>query len=178
MKKKIILIGGGGHCKACIDVIEQEGNYQIAGIVDLPEMLHQKVLGYEIIATDKDFPDLVKEYKNFLITLGRVLIFFFINLIGFPIMVAYLISSLIPVDLFQFHNFKIHTSSQIAINTKSCFNQKSKSHKPYFKYLLILIGWLCEIGEKTTYPWVINCAAFLFTCLKRERNECEANRVC
>ncbi len=67
MKENIILIGGGGHCKACIDVIEQEGNYQIAGIVDLPEMLHQKVLGYEIIATDKDFPDLVKEYKNFLI---------------------------------------------------------------------------------------------------------------
>jgi len=72
MKEKIILIGGGGHCKACIDVIEQEGNYQIAGIVDLPEMLHQKVLGYEIIAIDKDLPDLVKEYKYFLIALGQV----------------------------------------------------------------------------------------------------------
>lgn len=72
MKTEIILIGGGGHCKACIDVIEQEGNYQIAGIVDLPEMLHQKVLGYEIIATDKDLPDLVKEYKYFFITLGQL----------------------------------------------------------------------------------------------------------
>ena len=72
MKEKIILIGGGGHCKACIDVIEQEGTYQIAGIVDLPEMLHQKVLGYEVIATDKELPDLVKEYKHFFITLGQV----------------------------------------------------------------------------------------------------------
>lgn len=36
MKEQIILIGGGGHCKSCIDVIEQEGKYQIAGIVDLP----------------------------------------------------------------------------------------------------------------------------------------------
>ena len=38
MKEEIILIGGGGHCKSCIDVIEQEGKYQIAGIVDLPEI--------------------------------------------------------------------------------------------------------------------------------------------
>jgi len=41
-------------------------------IVDLPEMLHQKVLGYEIVATDKDLSDLAKEYKYFLITLGQV----------------------------------------------------------------------------------------------------------
>lgn len=72
MKDNIILIGGGGHCKACIDVIEQEGKYKIAGIIDLPEMLHQKVFGYEIIASDKDLPTLVKEYRYFLITLGQV----------------------------------------------------------------------------------------------------------
>ena len=70
--KNLILIGGGGHCKSCIDVIEQEGNYRIAGIVDLPEKLHQKILGYEIIATDDDLPRLVNEYENFLITLGQI----------------------------------------------------------------------------------------------------------
>jgi len=37
MKEKIILIGGGGHCKSCIDVIEQEGRFIIAGIVLAPE---------------------------------------------------------------------------------------------------------------------------------------------
>ncbi|MCK4527553.1 acetyltransferase [candidate division WOR-3 bacterium] len=72
MKEKIILIGGGGHCKSCIDVIEQEGKYQIAGIVDVSEKLHQKVLGYEIIATDDDLPQLAHEYENFLITLGQI----------------------------------------------------------------------------------------------------------
>lgn len=72
MKEKIILIGGGGHCKSCIDVIEQAGAFQIAGIVDMPERLHQKILGYEIIATDDDLPRLVKEYENFLITLGQI----------------------------------------------------------------------------------------------------------
>jgi len=72
MKQKIILIGGGGHCKSCIDVIEQKGKYKIEGIVDLPEKLHQKILDYEIIATDDDLPRLVNEYENFLITLGQI----------------------------------------------------------------------------------------------------------
>ena len=72
MKEKIILIGGGGHCKSCIDVIEQEGRFQIVGIVDVPEKLHQKILDIEIIATDDDLPGLVNEYENFLITLGQI----------------------------------------------------------------------------------------------------------
>ena len=72
MKEKIILIGGGGHCKSCIDVIEQEGRFQIAGIVDMPEKLHQKILGYEIIATDDDLLQLANEYENFLIALGQI----------------------------------------------------------------------------------------------------------
>jgi sugar O-acyltransferase (sialic acid O-acetyltransferase NeuD family) len=72
MKEKIILIGGGGHCKACIDVIEQAGIFRISGIVDVPEKLHQKILDYEIIATDNDLPRLINEYKYFLITLGHI----------------------------------------------------------------------------------------------------------
>jgi len=72
MKEKIILIGGGGHCKSCIDVIEQHEKYRIAGIVDLPEKLHQKIFDYEIIATDDDLSLLANEYKNFLITLGQI----------------------------------------------------------------------------------------------------------
>ena len=38
MKPKIILIGGGGHCKSVIDVIEEENKYIIAGIVDKKEL--------------------------------------------------------------------------------------------------------------------------------------------
>ena len=70
--QNLILVGGGGHCKSCIDVIEQKEKYRIAGIVDLSEKLHQKILGYEIIATDNDLPRLVNEYENFLITLGQI----------------------------------------------------------------------------------------------------------
>ena len=45
MKEKIILIGGGGHCRACIDVIEQEGRFTIAGIVDVPEKIAAQSIG-------------------------------------------------------------------------------------------------------------------------------------
>jgi len=71
-KEKIVLIGGGGHCKSCIDVIEQAGIFQISGIVDVPEKLHQKILGYEIIAMDDDLPRLANEYNNFIITMGQI----------------------------------------------------------------------------------------------------------
>ena len=72
MKEKIILVGGGGHCKACIDVIEQAGKFQIAGIIDLPEKLHQLVLGCPVIGCDEDLSDLIKSCPNVLITLGQL----------------------------------------------------------------------------------------------------------
>ena len=40
--------------------------------MDVSEKLHQKILGYEIIATDDDMPQLVNKYENFLITLGQI----------------------------------------------------------------------------------------------------------
>jgi sugar O-acyltransferase (sialic acid O-acetyltransferase NeuD family) len=73
MKPDIILVGGGGHCRSCIDVIEQQGRFTIAGIIDLPEKQHQKILGYPVIGTDDDLPHLAAEYNNFLITLGQII---------------------------------------------------------------------------------------------------------
>jgi sugar O-acyltransferase (sialic acid O-acetyltransferase NeuD family) len=72
MKEKIILIGGGGHCRACIDVIEQEGLFTIAGIVDMNEKEQQSVLGYSVIGSDADLAELIKTSHNVLITLGQI----------------------------------------------------------------------------------------------------------
>jgi sugar O-acyltransferase (sialic acid O-acetyltransferase NeuD family) len=72
MKEKIILIGGGGHCGACIDVIEQEGRFTIAGIVDVPEKKQNNVLGYPVIGSDADLAELIKTFSNVLITLGQI----------------------------------------------------------------------------------------------------------
>lgn len=71
-KEPIILIGGGGHCKSVIDVIEQQGKYEIIGIIDIPEKMNQEVLGYRIIGQDNDLPELVKKYNNFHITIGQL----------------------------------------------------------------------------------------------------------
>ena len=70
--KEIILIGGGGHCKSVIDVIEQEGRFKIAGIVDKPELLGSKVLGYQIIGNDSNLNNLAKKYQYALVTVGQI----------------------------------------------------------------------------------------------------------
>jgi len=70
--KKIILIGGGGHCKACIDVIESDGKYQIEGILDLPEKLGEQILNYKVIGKDGDISKFAKQGFSFLITVGHL----------------------------------------------------------------------------------------------------------
>ncbi len=71
-KKEILLIGGGGHCKSVIDVIEQEGKYKIAGIIDKKELIGKKILNYKIIGCDDDLQKLFKKYKYALVTIGQI----------------------------------------------------------------------------------------------------------
>ena len=71
-KPQIILIGGGGHCKACIDVIEQENKFQIVGILDLPDKLGENILGYKVIGNDDDIAKYANEGFNFLLTIGHM----------------------------------------------------------------------------------------------------------
>jgi len=70
--KSIILIGGGGHCKSVIDIIEQEGRFEIAGIVDKPELLGSNVLGYSVIGNDSDLDSLAKRHQYALIAVGQI----------------------------------------------------------------------------------------------------------
>jgi sugar O-acyltransferase (sialic acid O-acetyltransferase NeuD family) len=71
MKPKLILVGGGGHCISCIDVIEQEGKFEIAGIVDANKIGLQ-VLGYPVLGGDNDLPTLRKTYKHAFVTIGQI----------------------------------------------------------------------------------------------------------
>jgi len=70
--KEILLIGGGGHCKSVIDVIEQENKFTIVGIIDKKELIGESVLGYKILATDDDLEKLFKLYKYAFITIGHI----------------------------------------------------------------------------------------------------------
>lgn len=71
MKDKIILIGGGGHCKSVIDVIEQENKFEIIGIIDIKDKIGTSVIGYNVIGCDDDIEKLSKTCKNFIITFGQ-----------------------------------------------------------------------------------------------------------
>lgn len=71
-KSYLILIGAGGHAHACIDVIEQQGEFHIAGLVGMPEEIHAEHLGYPVIGTDSDLHELAKEFQYALITVGQI----------------------------------------------------------------------------------------------------------
>ena len=71
MKPKLILIGGGGHCKSCIDVIEQENKFIIAGIVDINTSIRD-LLGYPLLGHDDDLANLKLSYDYALITIGQI----------------------------------------------------------------------------------------------------------
>ena len=70
--KKIILIGGGGHCASVIDVIEQENKFKIAGIIDKSSKIGKKLLGYHVIGEDSDLQSLSKKYNYALVTVGQI----------------------------------------------------------------------------------------------------------
>ena len=71
-KPGLILIGAGGHAHACIDVIEQHGVYQIAGLIGMPDELNYHHLNYTVVGTDIDLLELAKTIPHALITLGQI----------------------------------------------------------------------------------------------------------
>lgn len=71
MKRPLILIGGGGHCKSVIEVAESAG-YEIKGILDMPNEIGKDVLpGHKVIGTDDEIPQYVEEC-DFIITVGFI----------------------------------------------------------------------------------------------------------
>ena len=70
--KPIVLVGPGGHCRSCIDVIETTQQFEIVAIVGQPNEVGQEILGYAVTNTDSDMPMLVEKHRNFLITVGQI----------------------------------------------------------------------------------------------------------
>ena len=68
----LLLIGGGGHCRSVIDVIEQGGRFEIAGIVDNNLTVGSHVLGYEVLGSDADLPVLAQQYRDALVCVGQI----------------------------------------------------------------------------------------------------------
>lgn len=93
MNRKILLIGGGGHCKSVLDSLIRSGNYSEIGIVDKNENIGKHVLGISIIGCDSDLIKLYENGYNYaFVTLGstgdasqRIKLFSMLEKIGFEI---------------------------------------------------------------------------------------------
>ena len=69
--RSLLLIGGGGHCHSCIDVVEATEIYQIRGVIQ-PKESSNLVLNYPVIGSDEDLPQLLENSKTALITVGQI----------------------------------------------------------------------------------------------------------
>ncbi len=72
--RKLVLVGGGGHCKAVIDVALSAGR-EILGILDasIPEGSH--VIGIPVLGNDNMISSIIEKYGSsveFIITVGQL----------------------------------------------------------------------------------------------------------
>lgn len=70
--KPLLLIGGGGHCLACIDVIESNSGFSVAGIVERDAESAKALLSYPVLGTDNELDKLLKFNPAALITVGQI----------------------------------------------------------------------------------------------------------
>lgn len=93
MSKKLLLIGGGGHCKSVLDSIPQANDYSEIGIIDKKENIGKLLLGVPIIGCDDDLLKLYQAgYDYAFVTVGsigdpklRIKLFEILEKIGFQI---------------------------------------------------------------------------------------------
>ena len=71
-KATILLVGAGGHARACIDVLEQEGRFVVGGLVGMPHEVGSRILGYSVLGTDVDLSTLLGGYAYALIAIGQI----------------------------------------------------------------------------------------------------------
>ena len=72
MQSKLVLIGGGGHCKSIISSINKSLFSDVV-IVDSPEVVGKSVDGVLIVGTDDDLPQLYADgYQNAFVAVGSV----------------------------------------------------------------------------------------------------------
>ena len=89
-KKKLLIVGAGRHSKVTIDILEQMGQYEIVGIIDMKE---GKVFDYSVIGADEDLPSFYSRgITNIFISVGnnklRKKLFVEAEKIGFTIVSA------------------------------------------------------------------------------------------
>ena len=71
-KTELLLIGAGGHCRSCIDLISCIPDFDIAGVVDRDGSDLKEVMGHSIIGTDSKLEVLLEKFNQVHITVGQI----------------------------------------------------------------------------------------------------------
>lgn len=70
---KLLLVGGGGHCRSVLDCVLRSGQYESIGIIERDGVPETPVLGVRIVGHDEDLPRLFAEgWRSAVVTLGSV----------------------------------------------------------------------------------------------------------
>ncbi|WP_242827239.1 acetyltransferase [Butyrivibrio hungatei] len=71
LKSKLLLIGGGGHCKSVLDCVLSLDKYSDIGIID--SEIGTKIMDIPVIGSDDDLPNLFKSgWSDAIVTVGSV----------------------------------------------------------------------------------------------------------
>ena len=68
----ILIIGAGGHARSLIDLIETQGDWNIHGLIGLPEQMGSKLLSYPVIGSDNDLPAMHNICNAAVVAIGQL----------------------------------------------------------------------------------------------------------
>ncbi|MFL9868435.1 acetyltransferase [Paraburkholderia fungorum] len=60
--QNIVLVGSSGHAKVIIDIVEKQGSYRIAGLIDAFRAVGETTLGYPVLGGEADLARLAIEH--------------------------------------------------------------------------------------------------------------------
>jgi len=67
---RVIIVGGGGHAKMCIDILRQMKTYNIAGIVDSNLRVGQQTIGVPVLGGDDRLGEFIEQGIQFVAVVG------------------------------------------------------------------------------------------------------------
>lgn len=105
--EKIILLGGGGHCKSIIDTIQTSRLYEIVGIIDFKQNIGQYINEIKILDSDENLIKYKNQgIENAFVTVGsignpriRIKLYTLANRIGFKIPIIIDNSAIVSNDV-------------------------------------------------------------------------------
>ena len=161
----VLLVGGGGHCRSVIDVLEM-AHVSVAGIIHGSNDRQENIFCHPALGKDEDLPNLLGTYSKALVTVGQIktatprkTLFETLKALGFSL--PYIVSplghcsahsSLGAGSIVMHHalvNSNVHIGQNCIINSKALVEHDSVVHDHcHIAVGAIICGNVC-IGQGT-----------------------------